>query len=437
MYLFKSRCSRGLIQIVRRNLHLHEYQSMEIMQKYGAKTPRFFAASTPEEAKLAAQKLSGKDFVIKAQVHTGGRGLGYFKETGFAGGVHMCTTPEQVEEIAKKMLGSTLITKQTGEEGKPCDKVLITERVYIRQERYLALLMDRDVGGALLLGSSVGGTSIEDIAHRTPEAIVKLPLPVNTVLDEPSARAFAKRLKFQGEDQIREATKSILSLYRLFQEKDCLLVEVNPFAETNDGRIMICDAKVNFDDNAEFRQKEVFAQRDWSQMDKREVQAAKAELNYIGLTGNIGCMVNGAGLAMATMDLIQLCGGSPANFLDVGGGAQQDQIVQALALLNEDPKVDSILINIFGGIMRCDIIAKGLIEAVKAKGNKIKKPLVVRLEGTNKDIAKKLLNEASSSGNLKATIYFEPDLRLAAEKAVNISKILAIAKSAQMNVKLM
>lgn len=386
------------VQAQKRFLHLHEFQSMELMRQYGVKTPRFAQATTAREAEAVAfgvgkesEASEGCDFVIKAQVLTGGRGLGYFKENGFQGGVHVCTSPTQVRDIASKMLGATLITKQTGEEGKKCNRVLIAERFYIRREKYFAILMDRASGGPLLLGSSVGGTSIEDIAERHPDAIIKQPIDIFKGLSEEDLSSFVAKLGFTGSKAV-EASESIRGLYKMFIERDCLLVEVNPFAETHDGRVLVCDAKVNFDDNADYRQKDIFDLKDDSQQDPREVVAAHHNLNYVGLDGNIGCMVNGAGLAMATMDIIQLHGGKPANFLDVGGGAGNEQVVEALRILQNDKQVNSILINIFGGIMRCDTIALGLIKASRDVG--LSKPLVVRLEGTKKKEAKLLLEES-------------------------------------------
>lgn len=415
----------------KRFLHLHEFQSMELMKQYGAKTPLFAAAATAREAEAVAYALmkeSGNedcDFVVKAQVLSGGRGLGYFKENGFQGGVQVCTSPGEVRTIAEKMINKTLITRQTGEEGKKCHRVLVAERFFIRKEKYFAILMDSSAGGPLLLGSSVGGTSIEEIAEKHPEAIIKHPINVFKGLSEEEAHDFAKKLGFTKE-KAKEAAESIRRLYKMFIERDCLLVEVNPFAETHDGRVLLCDAKVNFDDNADFRQKDIFELRDESQSDPREVIASHYNLNYVGLDGNIGCMVNGAGLAMATMDIIQLHGGKPANFLDVGGGANNEQVVEALRILQNDKKVNSIFINIFGGIMRCDTIALGLIKASQVIG--LSKPLVARLEGTNKKAAKQLLEESGMK------IAFESDFSEAARKAVKMAQIIDLAKEASLDV---
>eukprot|EP00386_Alphamonas_edax_P012254 GDKI01038345.1.p1 GENE.GDKI01038345.1~~GDKI01038345.1.p1 ORF type:complete len:434 (-),score=135.58 GDKI01038345.1:26-1273(-) len=409
-----------------RFLHLHEYQSLQLMQKYGIQVPRGKAAMSVKEAEMAAQELpEGTDYMVKAQVLAGGRGLGYFKENNFRGGVHLCTSVNQVKEYAGKMLNNTLITKQTGAEGKPCNAVLIAERFYIRREKYFAILMDRAAGGPIMIGSRVGGMNIEDIAERHPEAIVKMPVDIIQGLSDAQAREFAEKLGFE-DDQLDQAMQCISGLYRMFIEKDCTLIEVNPFAETHDGRVMVCDAKVNFDDNAAFRQKEVFEKQDFTQEDPREVEAEKHNLNYVGLDGSIGCMVNGAGLAMATMDIIKLQGGSPANFLDVGGGATKSQVVEAFKILQNDPKVKAILVNIFGGIMRCDTIALGIIHATQQLG--LTKPLVVRLEGTNQEAARKLIDESG------LRMLFVSDIEKAASKVVKMAQIMELAQKADLEI---
>jgi len=276
-----------------------------------------------------------------------------------------------------------------------------------------------------MIGSRVGGMNIEDIAHRHPEAIIKMPIDINAGLSDAMAREFAEKLDFD-EEQVDQAAQNIVGLYNMFVDKDCTLIEVNPFAETHDGRVMVCDAKVNFDDNAAYRQKEVHAMRDVTQEDWREVSAARYDLNYVGLDGNIGCMVNGAGLAMATMDIIKLHGGSPANFLDVGGGASKAQVMEAFRILQNDPQVSAILVNIFGGIMRCDTIALGIISATQELG--LSKPLVVRLEGTNQEQARKLIED---SGLRMLAIN---DLDTAAQKAVKMAQIMDLAKKADLEV---
>ncbi|CEL98573.1 unnamed protein product [Vitrella brassicaformis CCMP3155] len=422
-------CARGFPALQKRWLNLHEYQSVQVMQSYHVHTPKGLPAFTGREAEAAASALQAEqgdiDFVVKAQVLAGGRGLGYFKENGFQGGVHQCQSPSKVKEIAKKMLGNTLVTKQTGEAGKPCNAIFVCERLYLRREKYFAILMDRSSGGPLMIGSAVGGTSIEDIAAKDPTAIVKMPIDITVGLSEAQAREFAEKLAFEG-DRVDQAAQCIMGLYKMFIDKDCTLVEINPFAETHDGRVMVCDAKVNFDDNAEFRHEDIFEMRDTTQEDPREVQAARFDLNYVGLDGNIGCMVNGAGLAMATMDIIKLNGGSPANFLDVGGGASKTQVVEAFRILQNDPKVKAILVNIFGGIMRCDTIALGVIHASQEIG--LSKPLVVRLEGTNQEQAKKLIDESG----LK--MLFSTDLSESASKAVKMAEIIELAESAELDV---
>ena len=356
---------------------------------------------------------SGGKVVIKAQVLAGGRGLGHFKENGFKGGVKVCSSSKEASEVSKNMIGNTLITKQTGEAGKPCNGVLVSEFFTIAAEKYFAILMDRSFGGPVLVGSSKGGMSIEDVAHEFPELIVKMPIDINTGLSRDQAKEMADKIGFKGEEASKSAVDTIMGLYKTFIDCDCTMVEINPLSELTDGRVVVCDAKVNFDDNAAFRQAWIHAQRDRSQEDPREVEAAKFDLNYIGLDGSIGCMVNGAGLAMATMDLLKLFGGSPANFLDVGGSAQADQITAAFKILDQDPKVKSILVNIFGGIMRCDVVAEGIVQASQILG--MKKPVVVRLVGTNVEKGKRIIADSG----LK--IYANDDLNAAAKKAVELA----------------
>lgn len=327
---------------------------MDILRSFGVPVPQGGVASNLDEVQQVYKTKigEGNDCVIKAMVLTGGRGLGHFNN-GFKGGVHLCSKPGDVTNFASKMLGANLITKQTTAEGLPCNKVMLVQRQYMRREMYLSIMLDRGAGGPVFIVSPAGGTSIEDVAAATPELIFKQPIDIMEGINDKQADFLATSLGFQsgskGHDECKEVVKK---LYQLFRSHDCTLVEVNPLAETPDGRVMVCDAKLNFDDNAEFRQKNIFQFRDRSQEDWREVEAAKADLNYIGLNGNIGCMVNGAGLAMATMDIIKLKGGEPANFLDVGGGASESQVQKAFELLNADKQVKTILVNIFGGIMR-------------------------------------------------------------------------------------
>jgi len=396
--------------IQKRYLNVHEFQALEIFNKFGVQTPKAATGKTVAEL-VEASKQFGEDVVIKSQVLAGGRGLGYFKENDFKGGVHVIKT-SQVEEYAKNMLGKTLITKQTGATGKPNNTMLLCEKFSIKNEKYFAILMDRSFGGPVLVGSKVGGTSIEDIAAATPDAIIKKPIDIMDGINEAQATDMAKQMGFEGP-QVGFAATNIMNLYKTFIECDCTLLEINPFAELDDGRVIVCDAKVNFDDNAEFRQKAIHDLRDISQEDAREVEAKKFDLNYIALDGSVACMVNGAGLAMSTMDLLSLEGGSPANFLDVGGGATKDAVKAAFEIIMEDPKVKSIFVNIFGGIMRCDVIAEGIVAAVQELG--LKKPLVVRLVGTNVEMGKKILEES------KLPLEFEADFTKAAKRAVAVA----------------
>ena len=400
------------IQISKRFLHLHEYQSLGVFSKFGVGVPRFEYATSPADAEASAARIGGDKVVVKAQVLAGGRGMGHFKENNYQGGVKVAESPADAKTIASNMIGKTLITKQTGETGKPCNGVLVSEFFTITAEKYFAILMDRSSMGPVLVGSSHGGMSIEDVAHDFPEAIVKMPIDINTGLSEAQAREMAEKIGFMGE-ACDSAVETILGLYKTFIDCDCTMVEINPLSELSDGRVVVCDAKVNFDDNADFRQKWIHEQRDRTQEDPREVEAAKFNLNYIGLDGSVGCMVNGAGLAMATMDLLKLFGGSPANFLDVGGSAQAEQITAAFKILDQDPKVKSILVNIFGGIMRCDVVAEGIVQASKILG--LKKPVVVRLVGTNVDQGKKIIKDSGLA------IIAIDDLTLAGKKAVELS----------------
>jgi len=367
-----------------------------------------------------------KDIVIKAQVLSGGRGLGTFKN-GFKGGVHMVTKPGQAREFAAAMLGNELVTKQAPN-GIVCNKVLLMERMYMRREMYLSILMDRGSQGPLLVASPRGGTSIEDVAATNPEVIFTQPIDITEGLTPEGAHRMASNLGLEeGSTGHDKAVILMQNLYSMFIACDCTQVEVNPLAETPEGDIVVCDAKVNFDDNAEFRQSSIFARRDTSQEDVREVDASKYDLNYIGLEGTIGCMVNGAGLAMSTMDIIQLKGGSPANFLDVGGGANETQVQKAFEILNSDSQVKAILVNIFGGIMRCDVIATGIINAAKEIG--INKPIVIRLQGTNVNEAKTLIEGCGFR------MILAEDLEDAAEKAVGVAEIAAQAEKIQVGVK--
>mmetsp|Transcript_32538 Transcript_32538/g.96836 ORF Transcript_32538/g.96836 Transcript_32538/m.96836 type:complete len:419 (+) Transcript_32538:67-1323(+) len=405
--------ARGLPAAVsRRHLSLHEYQSLGVFQDFGVQVPKFTVANTAEEAAEGAKTLAGEEVVIKTQVLAGGRGLGHFKENNFQGGVHIIPK-DKAAEYADKMLGKTLVTKQTGATGKPCNTVMLAERFQIAKEKYFAILMDRGSGGPIMIGSKTGGTSIEDIAAADPTAIVKMPVDIMDGISEKQAKDMAIQMGFEGE-QATSAATSISALYKVFIECDCTMVEINPFAELTDGRVIVCDAKVGFDDNAEFRQKPIHEKRDVSQEDPQEVEAKKFDLNYIKLDGSVACMVNGAGLAMSTMDLLQLCGGSPANFLDVGGAANKETVTAAFKIIQGDPDVKSILINIFGGIMRCDVIAEGVVSAVKEVG--LSKPLVVRLVGTNVEMGKKIIADSG------LPVIALGDFTEAAKKAVELAK---------------
>ncbi|KAJ1921934.1 succinate--CoA ligase beta chain [Mycoemilia scoparia] len=409
-----------------RNLSIHEYLSADLLSKAGVKVPKGVVATTAEEAFQSAKSFGDRDVVIKAQVLAGGRGKGTF-DSGLKGGVKLASTPEQVRSFAEKMLGHKLITKQTGAHGKICNKVFIVERKYVRHEYYFAILMDRQTQGPVIVASNQGGMDIESVAAESPDAILTLPVDINTGLSREAASQLAEKLGFAGKAH-GEAVDTMLKLYALFIEKDATQIEINPLVETSENEVMCMDAKFGFDDNAHFRQKDVVALRDPTQEDAREVQAEKWDLNYIGLDGQIGCLVNGAGLAMSTMDIIKLHGGEPANFLDVGGSATTKQITEAFKLISSDKGVSAVLVNIFGGIMRCDVVAQGIIDAVKELGLKI--PLVVRLQGTNVEAGKALLRDSGIS------TFPEDDLDKAAALVVKLSKITTLAHDAGLDVKL-
>lgn len=368
-------------------LNVHEFAGCEIMQKFDVPTARGGVATSVEEALQVAEELGGDDFVIKSQILAGGRGKGTFTN-GFKGGVHMASSRDEVSEFANKMLGGRLVTKQTPPEGLEVNKLFITERVYVRRETYFAILLDRDSASPVLVASSEGGMNIEEVAETNPEKIFKEYIDIEVGPTDDQLERLAIGSGFRNE-ATPKAMEIFRNLYTLFEKTDSTQVEINPLAETHDGRVLCLDSKLNFDDNAAFRQKEVNEYRDESQEDPREVEAQKYGCEYVGLDGSIGCMVNGAGLAMATMDEIKLWGGEPANFLDLGGGATQERVSQAFQILHKDPQVKAILINIFGGIMRCDIIALGIINA--AKHTQLSKPVVIRLEGTKVDEAKEVI----------------------------------------------
>ena len=393
-------------------MNIHEYQARELLQKFDVATTRGRVAATLDEAEQIARELGDIDIVVKAQIHAGGRGKGSFKN-GFKGGVHVRKTPQEVREVAEKMLGEILVTHQTGQAGRLVNKVLVAESADIAREIYFAVLLDRATAAPLIVASTEGGVEIETVAEKSPEKIIREPINPLAGLQTYQARKLATQLGFESS-QLKNASKLFEGLYRTFIAYDCSMVEVNPLVVTSKGEVLVLDAKFNLDDNALYRHPEIAAMRDIAEEDPREVEASKHGLNYIGLDGNIACLVNGAGLAMATMDIIKFYGGEPANFLDVGGGATEEQVTEAFKILIADKKVKAILVNIFGGIMKCDVIAQGIIGA--AKTVKLSVPLVVRLEGTNVERGKQLLKESGLA------LIAADDLADAAQKVVGAAK---------------
>jgi succinyl-CoA synthetase beta subunit len=389
-------------------MNIHEYQAKQLFERFKVPTPRGRVARSVAEAEGAAQELGSSGLVVKAQIHAGGRGKGTFTN-GFKGGVHLVHSPREAGEIAGQMLGQTLVTKQTGARGKPVNQVLVAESVEIAHEYYLAILLDRGASRPVVVASREGGMDIEEVARRTPEKIIREPVHPLLGLQAYQSRTLAKKIGLPSS-QLANFHKLLGALYLLYLKSDCTLVEVNPLVETPDGRILALDAKFGFDDNALYRQKEIAAMRDLAEEDPRDVAASEFGLNYIGLDGNIACLVNGAGLAMATMDIIKLHGGEPANFLDVGGGASKEQIASAFTLILGDPKVKAILVNIFGGIMDCNVVAEGIVAAAKQVGLSL--PLVVRLQGNNFEAGRATL----AASGLK--IFPAQDLTEAAQAAV-------------------
>ncbi|KAF2803870.1 succinyl-CoA ligase-like protein subunit beta [Mytilinidion resinicola] len=407
-----------------RALSIHEYRSAKLLETYGIGVPAGDVATTGEGAEKIAKNIGGDDIVIKAQVLAGGRGKGTF-DNGFKGGVRVVYSPREAGILADQMIGHKLITKQTGAGGRPCNAVYVVERKFARREFYLAILMDRATQGPVIVASSQGGMDIETVAKDHPEAIITTPVDIHIGVTDEMARNIATELGF-SEQCIEDAKDTIQKLYKVFNERDATQIEINPLSETSDHQVLCMDAKLGFDDNAEFRQKEIFSWRDISQEDADEVKAGESGLNFIKLDGDIGCLVNGAGLAMATMDIIKLNGGAPANFLDVGGGATPKAIKQAFDLITSDPKVTAIFVNIFGGIVRCDDIAKGLISVVESMH--LRTPVIARLQGTNMEAAHKLINESG----LK--IFSIDDLQTAAEKSVQFSKVVKMARDIDVGV---
>ena len=395
-------------------MNIHEYQAKSLLAKFGVSVPRGAVAFTPEEAENAARDLGGPIWVVKSQIHAGGRGAGRFQDDpDGAGGVRLCKSLEEVKENARKMLGHVLVTKQTGAAGKQVKRLYIEEGCDIARELYLGMLVDRASSRITVMASAEGGMDIEEVAARTPEKIIKMPIDPTLGLMPFHGRKIAFSLGLKGKE-VGSAVKFLMAMYKAMNALDASIVEINPLVVTGDGQVLALDAKMNFDDNALFRHKDVAELRDEDEEDPQELEAARHELNYIKLDGSIGCMVNGAGLAMSTMDIIKLYGGEPANFLDVGGGATKDRVTVAFKIILADPNVQGILVNIFGGIMRCDVIAEGVVAAAREVSLTV--PLVVRLEGTNVELGKKILAESG------LTIQSADDLDDAAEKVVKAVK---------------
>ena len=392
-------------------MNIHEYQAKELLATFGVAIPAGYAAMTVEEAVAAAERLPGPLYVVKSQIHAGGRGKGKFKELGpdAKGGVRLSRTLDEVRANATDMLGNTLVTIQTGDAGKQVNRLYVTDGADIAKEYYLSMLVDRASGRIAMVVSTEGGMDIEAVAHDTPELIHSIIIDPVEGFQPHHGRAVAFALKLKG-DLYKQAITVAGQLYTAFMASDMEMLEVNPLVETTDGQLLVLDAKVSFDGNALYRHKDIFALRDESEEDPAEIEASKHDLAYIKLDGNIGCMVNGAGLAMATMDIIKLNGAFPANFLDVGGGASKEKVTAAFKLILSDPAVEGILVNIFGGIMRCDIIADGIVAAAKEVNLSV--PLVVRLEGTNVEAGKDIL------ANSGLPIVSADDLGDAAKKIV-------------------
>ncbi|MFC5472001.1 ADP-forming succinate--CoA ligase subunit beta [Cohnella suwonensis] len=362
-------------------MNIHEYQGKEVLRQYGVNVPRGKVAFTVDEAVSAAKELGSSVTVVKAQIHAGGRGK--------AGGVKIAKSLDDVANYAKELLGKVLVTHQTGPEGKEIKRLLIEEGCDIKKEYYIGVVVDRGTGRVVMMGSEEGGMDIEEVAAHSPEKIIKVVVDPAVGLLPFQARQLANDIKIPGP-LVGKAVQFMLALYKAFEDKDCSIAEINPLVVTGSGDVMALDAKLNFDSNALFRHKDIVELRDLDEEDAKEIQASKFDLSYIALDGNIGCMVNGAGLAMATMDIIKYFGGEPANFLDVGGGATKEKVTEAFKIILSDANVKGIFVNIFGGIMKCDIIAEGVVAAARELG--LDKPLVVRLEGTNVKLGKEILN---------------------------------------------
>ena len=396
-------------------MNIHEYQAKQLLKKFGAPISDGRVVTKAHEALAKAKEMDGPLWVVKAQIHAGGRGKGHFKEAeaGEKGGVRLARSPEEAAEFAGQMLGRTLVTHQTGPAGKQVNTIYFEAGSDIERELYLALLVDRATSRVSFVCSTEGGMDIEEVAASTPEKIVTFSVDPATGFWDFHGRRVAQALGLKG-DQGKQCIKLMRNLYRMFIETDAEMIEINPLIVTTDGEVKPLDAKMGFDGNALYRQPDILALRDETEEDPKELEASKFDLNYIALDGEIGCMVNGAGLAMATMDIIKLYGAEPANFLDVGGGATKEKVTEAFKIITSDPNVKGILVNIFGGIMRCDIIAEGIVAAVKEVGLKV--PLVVRLEGTNVDLGKKIIDGSGLN------VIAADDLSDAAQKIVKAVK---------------
>ena len=396
-------------------MNIHEYQAKALLKTFGAPVADGVAIFSADEAEAAAKQLPGPLYVVKSQIHAGGRGKGKFKELGpdAKGGVRLAKSIEDVVSNSKEMLGHTLVTKQTGPAGKQVNRLYIEDGADIDRELYLSILVDRSVGQVAFVVSTEGGMDIETVAHDTPEKIITVAIDPTAGVTAANSAALSDALKLEGAAR-EDGAKLFPILYKAFVEKDMALLEVNPLIVMTNGRLRVLDAKVSFDGNALFRHEDIRALRDTSEEDEKEIQAHEYDLAYVALDGNIGCMVNGAGLAMATMDIIKLYGAEPANFLDVGGGATKEKVTAAFKIITADPAVEGILVNIFGGIMKCDVIAEGVLAAVKEIGLKV--PLVVRLEGTNVELGKKIINESGLN------VISADDLDDAAQKIVKAVK---------------
>ncbi|MHA7775082.1 ADP-forming succinate--CoA ligase subunit beta [Roseibium sp. M-1] len=396
-------------------MNIHEYQAKAVLKEYGVPVAEGVAIFSADEAEAAAKSLPGPLWVVKSQIHAGGRGKGKFKELGpdAKGGVRLAFALDDVTTNAKEMLGNTLVTKQTGAAGKVVNRLYIEDGADIERELYLSILVDRTVGRPAFVVSTEGGMDIEAVAEETPEKIVTLPIDPDTGVTAADAGKLCDALELSGEAR-EDGMKLFPILHKAFVEKDMSLLEVNPLIVMKNGRLRVLDAKVSFDGNALFRHPDIMELRDVTEEDDKEIEASKYDLAYVALDGDIGCMVNGAGLAMATMDIIKLYGAEPANFLDVGGGASKEKVTAAFKIITSDPNVKGILVNIFGGIMRCDVIAEGVVAAVKEVGLKV--PLVVRLEGTNVELGKTIINESGLN------VIAADDLDDAAQKIVQAVK---------------